>query len=42
MSVYYTDFTIEMDAEEMLQTAMKDSTPKRYARLLLEGAEIIR
>lgn len=40
--MYYTDFTIEMTSTEMLGKAMMDSTPKKYARLLLEGAEIIR
>lgn len=40
--MYYTDFTIEMTSTEMLDKAMQNSTPKKYARLLLEGAEIIR
>lgn len=40
--MYYTDFTIEMTSTEMLDRALNDSTPRKYARLLLEGAEIIR
>lgn len=40
--MYYTDFSIEMAVTEMLDKAMKDNTPRKYARLLLEGAEIIK
>lgn len=40
--MYYTDFTIEMTSTEMLEKAMQTSAPMKYARLLLEGAEIIR
>jgi len=40
--MYYTDFTVEMTSTEMLDKALQNSTPKKYARLLLEGAEIIK
>lgn len=40
--MYYTDFTVEMTSTEMLDKALQNCTPKKYARLLLEGAEIIK
>ena len=38
----HTDFSIDVTVTEMLNMMRKDSTPRKYARLLLEGAEIIK
>lgn len=37
----HTDFSIDVTVTEMLNMMRNDRTPRKYARLLLEGAEII-
>ena len=37
----YTDFSIEQLKERLFAKAMKNSTPKKYARDMLEAAEVI-
>ena len=41
-AMYYKDYTIDMTLTEMRDKAVMNSTPKKFARPLLEGAEIIK
>ena len=37
----HTEFRIEQVKERLIELAMKDSTPRKYAGLMLEAYEII-
>ena len=41
MSVYYSPETIKLCRNRYVEIAMKNGTPKRYAGMLYEAAEII-